>query len=116
MHASALKPHTISLVPPIALFDASQDPFMACRAFPSYPWQAPGGPSQLPVTPAASTGIATVAVICEGLVALVQPGPAGVHQLHKAVRTVRLTLASQSLFLSLLGADVIPSLAQFLLQ
>lgn len=53
-----------------------------------------------------------VAVICQGLVALAQPGPAGV--LHKAVRTVQLTLASQGLFLSLMGADVIPSLAQFL--
>lgn len=42
----------------------------------------------------ASTGTATVAVICEGLVALAQPGPAGVHQLHEAVRTAQLTLAS----------------------
>lgn len=91
-------------------------PFRTCL-WPAKPCQAPaaaqGDPhsSQYHQLPA---GTATVAVICQGLVALAQPGPAGVQQLHEAVRTVQLTLASQSLFLSLMGADVIPSLAPFL--
>lgn len=89
-------------------------PAKPCLHTPAKLQQGTRGPSELPVTPAASTGAATVAVICEGLVAVAQPGPAGVHQLHEAVRTARLTLASQGLFLSLMGADVIPSLAQLL--